>query len=524
MSHTGHPSSDADLTRSPAQRLWNPLREEWMLLQAARHPPAPPPPEPLPPGPVRRVLRAALPGRVRGVLRRAIRLARHGLEITVLAARRARATLRRLAAAAAKLPARLRPSRSLAGPAADRRRRLRLARFLAEPSARLAFPACPDPVVSILVLNYNRADQLFECLESIRTHTNDVPYELIVADNASTDRAPELLRRLDNARVLAFRENLGFVRGNNAAAAHARGRYLLLLNNDTIVTPGWLSRLVQTMETWPRCGAVGPQFLCADGRLQEAGTMCWANGSVNQYGIYGDAHAPEYQHVREVDYCSGACLLVRTDLFRRLGGFDERFAPCYYEDTDLCFGVRSLGYSVVYQPAAVIYHHGPTEASVARTIEMCEANRGKFADKWRAALATHPRGEMPGDLIGSRDRRPGPRVLVIDPAASESVDELSANGAVVTCIPVGRSVPAADVFRLRQLGVEVIPGGRKALDDVCRTRFGCYEAVLVGIFAGAEAVAALARRSFPATPVYREFSALAAARRTVGDAIRRKAG
>jgi O-antigen biosynthesis protein len=440
----------------------------------------------------------------------------------VLGARQVRASVRRAVAAAAQfLLARLRGFKSFAGPAADRRRRARLDRFLTLPHARLAFPACSDPVVSILVLNYNRADQLLECLESIRTHTNDVPYELIVADNASTDRAPELLRRLDNARVLPFRENLGFVRGNNAAAGHARGRHLLLLNNDTIVTRGWLLRLVQTTETWPRCGAAGPRFLCTDGRLQEAGTMCWANGSVNQYGIYGDAHAPEYQHVREVDYCSGACLLVRTDLFRRLGGFDERFAPCYYEDTDLCFGVRSLGYSVVYQPAAVIYHHGPTEASVARTIEMCEANRDTFADKWRVALATHPRGEMPGDLIGSRDRRPGLRVLAIDRGTSFAVDILAADGAVVTFVPAGRSAPAADVFRLRRLGVEVIPGGRRALDDVCRTRFGCFEAVLVGSFAGADAVAALARRSFPATPVFRDVAALQAHRRPAGDAIRK---
>ncbi len=141
-------------------------------------------------------------------------------------------------------------------------------------------------------------------------------------------------------------ENRGFVDACNQGAAVARGKYLVFLNNDTVVLPGWLKGLVETIEANPAIGAVGSMFLYPDGSIQEAGGIVWKNGEAHHYGWGGSPDDLQFNFAREVDYCSAASLLVKSEIFNRLGGFDRRFAPAYYEDVDLCFGVRSLGYKV----------------------------------------------------------------------------------------------------------------------------------------------------------------------------------
>lgn len=396
----------------------------------------------------------------------------------------------------------------------DRVRQLKLELFLADPDARLTFPECARPLVSIVIVNYNRAEQLFEGLQSVLAHTQDVPYELLVVDNASTDRAPEVLRRVEGAKVLLFEENLGFVRGNNEASRQARGRYLLLLNNDTLVTPGWLAALVRTLETWPGCGAVGPRLLFPDGRLQEAGAIVWNDARVNAVGPGEDPLAGPYQHVREVDYCSGACLLLRTELFRELGGLDERYVPAYFEDVDLCFAIRARGQAVVYQPAAVVFHHGPSPASVARTVGLCQANRQKFRDRWQDELAAHVPGGHRGDLFGACDRRAGPRVLLVDRPHTRAAEKLARQGAVVTFVPVGDGPDvSSQLFHWRQAGIEVLPGGRQTLGEVARERVGGYDAILLGEVEQAEAVIELLEDWLPATRIVRELGEIVPRRR-----------
>src|SRR5262249_28913496 len=150
--------------------------------------------------------------------------------------------------------------------------------------------------------------------------------------------------------VLRNDANLGFGRACNQAAARARGDYLLFLNNDAELAPRCVQALVETAEKDPRCGAVGGRIVLSDGRLQEAGSIVWNDGTAESYGRGAlDPFAPEYSYRKEVDFCSAALLLVRRDLFERLGRFDDRFAPAYYEDVDLCMGIRDLGFTVVYQ-------------------------------------------------------------------------------------------------------------------------------------------------------------------------------
>ena len=136
----------------------------------------------------------------------------------------------------------------------------------------------------------------------------------------------------------------------------ARGDYVLFLNNDTLVTAGWLDALVRCIEEAPHAGLVGAKLIYPDGRLQEAGGIVFADGSGWNYGRFDDPADPRYNFRREADYCSGAAILLRRDLFLQLGRFDARYAPAYYEDTDLAFAVRAAGKKVFYEPRAMVIH------------------------------------------------------------------------------------------------------------------------------------------------------------------------
>jgi GT2 family glycosyltransferase len=150
-----------------------------------------------------------------------------------------------------------------------------------------------------------------------------------------------------------------------------------------MVQSGWLSNLVDTIESDSAIGAAGSMLIYPDGRLQEAGGIIWIDGSGWNYGRGESTEDRRFKFAREVDYCSGASLLVRKEIFECLGGFDERYAPAYYEDADLCFGVRSLGFKVVYQPMSrVVHYEGITAGTDIESgyKQYQEINRSKFAE------------------------------------------------------------------------------------------------------------------------------------------------
>jgi len=225
--------------------------------------------------------------------------------------------------------------------------------------AELAFaPVAEPPVVTIIVPAYNHRKYTVECLASVARHTDPaIPIEVIVADDASTDGTAGLLSVVPNLRVIRGEQNLGFLRNCNRAAAQARGRHVLLLNNDVQVTDGWLTAMLAVADAHPDCGAVGPMIVYPDGRLQEAGARIRSDGSADMIGLGASPADPRFTYDREVEYCSGACLMVPTALFRELGGLDDRYAPAYCEDSDLCLQVREAGRSVWYSAQAVIVHH-----------------------------------------------------------------------------------------------------------------------------------------------------------------------
>lgn len=280
----------------------------------------------------------------------------------------------------------------------------------------------PQPVsvqTSIIIPVFNKAEFTFQCIRSLLQEIDFSENEVIVIDNASTDQTEAVLAHFANVvRVIRNEKNRGFVDACNQGAAAARGKYLVFLNNDTKVLPGWLDNLIETIEANFENGAVGSMFLYPDGSIQEAGSIVWRNGDAHHYGWGASPADRRFRFAREVDYCSAASLLIKTEIFQRLGGFDQRFAPAYYEDVDLCFGVRSLGYKVIYQPLSRLVHYEGVTAGSDTTKGYKQfqiINREKFLEKWRAVLERDHLTKNEKHLIRASNRnRDRPRIVVFD--------------------------------------------------------------------------------------------------------------
>ncbi len=253
--------------------------------------------------------------------------------------------------------------------------------------ARLQFVAPEEPLVSVIVPAFNQIEYTVRCLASLHQHPPEVSYELIVVDDASSDATERLLSHMPGLRYLRNPENLGFLRTANRGATQARGHYLLFLNNDTQVLPGWLDRLVEVFTTHPDTGIVGAKLIYPSGHLQEAGAALRRDGTVDLIGLNDDPAKPQYNIMREVDHCSGACLLIETALFRDLGGFDEIYAPAYFEDCDLSLRVRERGRKIIYQPAAEAIHHlSVTTNRDGQKLRQIEHNKRIYLERWGTVL------------------------------------------------------------------------------------------------------------------------------------------
>jgi GT2 family glycosyltransferase/glycosyltransferase involved in cell wall biosynthesis len=281
----------------------------------------------------------------------------------------------------------------------------------------ICLPPCDTPVVSIIIPAHNQWAHTHACLQSIVRSEPTLAYEVILADDGSTDDTRHADRWVHGLVVNRNAENLGFLRNCNAAASRARGEYILLLNNDTEIQSGAISALVKTFRDHPDAGLVGSKLLYPDGRLQEAGGIVWADGSAWNYGRGQNPQQPEFNYLRETDYCSGASIMVPTSLFAQLGGFDERYVPAYYEDTDLAFAVRAAGRKVYYQPLSLVVHHEGVSHGIDANqgLKSGQArNQEVFERKWRATLQRDhfPNGH---EVLIARDRsRYAKTVLVID--------------------------------------------------------------------------------------------------------------
>jgi GT2 family glycosyltransferase len=252
----------------------------------------------------------------------------------------------------------------------------------------------PDPFhdnVSVIVLNYNQAETTVECLAALARAKSDLIREIIVVDNGSRPEELSILRRRHRTRDFTLVEvgaNRFFSEGNNIGVEFGSGAYIVFLNNDAFVQPGWIEALSSTMREDPGVAAVGPMFLYPDGRIQEVGSMALPTGDVVQIGkgtVWGPDH---FDSPCTVDMCSAACLMMRRSDFLKVGGFGFEWEPAYYEDTDLCMKLWTQCGKVVVNPAARVIHieSKTTSDSKLQLHNISEINRVRFVKKWGALL------------------------------------------------------------------------------------------------------------------------------------------
>lgn len=352
------------------------------------------------------------------------------------------------------------------------RRLGRWAGWMASEDGRtLGFAEVEDPRVSIVIPVHGQWELTSGCLSAIAADRPETSYEVIVVDDASPDQTPGRLEEVHGLRWLRLEDNVGFLGAVNAGLELVQGSLVVLLNNDTVVQRGWLDALVDAASD-PQVAVVGAKLVYPDGTLQEAGGVIWRDGSGYNVGRGENPTEQMYDFIREVDYCSGACLLVRRELLTRLGGLDSRFSPAYYEDTDLCFSARALGYRVLYQPASVICHlegasHGTDVAVGIKRYQ--EVNRERFCAKWADSLEQ----QWPPDLAALRLaswRSARGRFLVVDHSIPkpdhdsgsrrmfEMLQILSSLGFGVTFCPQDSAPASRYTQQLLSLGIEVLGG------------------------------------------------------------------
>ncbi len=267
------------------------------------------------------------------------------------------------------------------------------------------------PRLAVVILNYNRADLLADCLASLYAAPARCELAVWVVDNASSDGSPEMVRaRFPQARLIVSPVNGGFSYGNNLAIApiiaEGSADYVLLLNNDTVVPPGALDGLVDYLEAHPEVGVVGPKLLLPDGSLDLACRRSFPTPEVSFYRMTGLSRlfprSPRFARYNltyldpdqetEVDAVVGACMLLRASVIAEVGLLDEQFFM-YGEDLDWCYRIKQYGWRIVYYPGVVV-HHYKRASSTRRAIPSIRA----FYDAMRIFHRKHYAATTPAPL------------------------------------------------------------------------------------------------------------------------------
>jgi GT2 family glycosyltransferase len=224
--------------------------------------------------------------------------------------------------------------------------------------------------LSITIVNYNTKDLLRQCIKSIYENTKDVTFEIIVVDNASNDGSVEMLKKeFPNVKIIANKENLFFTRAHNQALRISNGRYLMILNSDTIILDSTFDKLVKFMDDNPQCGVCGPKLLNPDMSLQRSSdrlptflyalfevlllNTIWKNNPVKKHRIYAEW---DRNTTKEVDSVGGSCMVVRKEVVERVGLLDQNFLA-YWEEIDWCKRILEAGYKIYYVTEAQIVHY-----------------------------------------------------------------------------------------------------------------------------------------------------------------------
>jgi O-antigen biosynthesis protein len=335
------------------------------------------------------------------------------------------------------------------------------------------------PRVSIVIVAWKQRDMLLACLQSLtETASADLTREVIVVSNDAPHSITDAVRsQAPGVRLIASQVNLGFGGACNLGVAAARGEYVVLLNDDAVVAPGWLEWLVATADAHPRAAAVGSLILFPDGRIQEAGSIIWADGSTMPVGRLESGHALDWMFVRRVDYVSACSLLVNRRAWNEVGGFDGDYHPAYYEDVDLCLALREHGYDVLFEPRSRVWHHESASSDGRFKHFLFRRNQQRIQSKWADRLRLQEPAQptsaaalvravwraegAPTTILAVDDRVPDPAMGSGYGRMFDAVIELARGGHAVSLFPVQPgSGPPADP--LVSAGVRIVQGDLRA--------------------------------------------------------------
>jgi GT2 family glycosyltransferase/glycosyltransferase involved in cell wall biosynthesis len=288
--------------------------------------------------------------------------------------------------------------------------------------------------VAVAIPTFNGLDWTSKCIESIKkTHDQD-HCDIWVIDDASSDGTSERLSaRYPDVRIIKNSQNLGFLNSCNNAFRQLRNyEWIFLLNNDTEVHEGFLLEALHLASKKPLAALIGSKLVYPDGSLQEAGAFFWQSGNAWNFGRNADPLGAEFNIDRQVDYCSGAAILLRTESLFKVGLFSEEFLPAYYEDSDLAFKLREAGFETWYAHGSVVTHHEGKSHGTSTTsgIKKYQVNNNiKFSVKWASVLKNHS-AEAAGNVLDAAFRlspelRPRGAFVYIDGRSIRVPDMLS---------------------------------------------------------------------------------------------------
>jgi O-antigen biosynthesis protein len=333
----------------------------------------------------------------------------------------------------------------------------------------IAFPKVDQPSVSVIIPAHNKVAVTYYGLCALLAAHNTTSYEVILVDDASTDETAEIETIVSGITVIRNADPQRFIRACNAGVAAARGEYVVLLNNDTEPTVGWLDALCDAFARFDNVGLVGSKLLYPDGKLQEAGGIIWGSGNPWNYGNRANPWEPRFCYARQADYLSGAAMMTTKSIWDEIGGLSDYLEPMYFEDTDFAFKVREAGYTTWFVPSSIVYHfEGMTSGTDVSTgfKSYQEVNRPKFKRRWARDYAQFGREGQAPDL--EKDRGIIGRVLFIDYttpredrdagsyAAHREIELVQSLGYKVTFLPQNLAHFGSQTDALQNKGVEVI--------------------------------------------------------------------
>lgn len=250
-------------------------------------------------------------------------------------------------------------------------------------------PTNENPEVSIIIPVYNQINYTLNCLYSIAQAEENTSFEIIVVNDCSTDNTTEILEKIKGLKIIQNPENVGFLKSVNNGIKNASGKFIHLLNNDTLVQKGFLDQLVKTIKENPNVGAVGSKLIYPNHILQEAGCLVYDDHHIVNLGRNQSPDNPEYNYLKKVDYCSGCSLLFnKTNKSGETNLLDEAYTPAYYEETDFCMRLKyEQKLDVYYQPLSVIVHfenisHQSDKVS-ANKEKLMQKNADTFYGRWK---------------------------------------------------------------------------------------------------------------------------------------------